>query len=432
MFKQNLPMPNPTSLNHLLENTKRIVDHHEKLTIAKGEHFNLFSVLGIESRENKTHSAFLVELLNPKGTHLQKDIFLKLFLQVVQKEITEQENNGKKAQPDLIGNFINSSNTRVSPEISIGRRNDHTKEGGRVDIFIENRNSIICIENKIYAQDQNCQIERYCNYSRENNTVLYLTLKGDSPGKQSRGNLEAGKDFYNISYREHVLEWLELCLKEVPNLTSIRESINQYILLIKKLTHTLNMEQKSDLHTVMSSYIEEAAFIAENYDAMTVRLKENFRREIKTKLIEKLDPEDFMVKDGNSANNNLSQVWVIFRSHPESEVKFGLESFSGRGHIGGNIFVGIWNKDGASLLVEDIKEENKINDWWKQTRPLLTKANNPINLSHIYTLKILANPKCDKFKELVEEVVNQSVQFIEIYKVILLSKFTKENFPLIT
>ncbi|SKB76929.1 PD-(D/E)XK nuclease superfamily protein [Salegentibacter holothuriorum] len=421
---------NKQNLKNLLERSETIIKHHNEITIAKGEHFNLFSVLGIESRENKTHSAFLIELLNPNGTHLQKDIFLKLFLQVIQREITKQEKNEKAAQKKLINNFINSTNTTVSPEISIGRRNDHNKEGGRIDIFIENRNNIICIENKIYAQDQNCQIERYCNYPKEN-TVLYLTLKVDSPSKQSSGNLKAGKDFYNISYKEHISDWLGLCLKEVPNLTSVRESINQYILLIKKLTHTMEIKEKQELQKVMAGYLEETAFIVENYEAMTTKLKSNFRKDVKKGLLEKLDSEIFTLKNGKSTHKSKSQLWVVFTSYPEAEVKFGLESFSGRGHIGGNLFVGIWNKDGVSLLVESIQEVNKINNWWKQTQRLYTEDGNEINLNHNYTLKILTNPSSEKYQKLVEEIVNQAVQFIMDYKNDVLSAIqNKKSLPL--
>jgi len=83
-------MANLKDMEHLLQNTHKIVDHNHKLTIARGEHFNLFSILGIESRENKTHSAFLAEMLDPKGSHLKNEVFLKLFLQVVVKELNEQ------------------------------------------------------------------------------------------------------------------------------------------------------------------------------------------------------------------------------------------------------------------------------------------------------------------------------------------------------
>ena len=39
-------------LTSLLTRTKQIVDHHDEMTVAKGEHFNLFSVLNIETKEN--------------------------------------------------------------------------------------------------------------------------------------------------------------------------------------------------------------------------------------------------------------------------------------------------------------------------------------------------------------------------------------------
>jgi len=35
----------------------------------------------MESDEVKTHSRFLAELLNPKGSHGQKDVFLKKFVE---------------------------------------------------------------------------------------------------------------------------------------------------------------------------------------------------------------------------------------------------------------------------------------------------------------------------------------------------------------
>ena len=39
-----------------------------------------------------------------------------------------------------------------------------------------------------------------------NNHVFYLTLKGDDPIPESKGVLEAGTDFFNISYRETIVK----------------------------------------------------------------------------------------------------------------------------------------------------------------------------------------------------------------------------------
>ncbi len=51
--------------------------------------------------------------------------------------------------------------------------------------------------------------------------------------------MEIGKDFNLISYKHHILNWLYACLKEVSTLPIIRETILQYIVLIKKLTNQL-------------------------------------------------------------------------------------------------------------------------------------------------------------------------------------------------
>ena len=128
-------MANLTNLNHLLQNTGRILEHHQKLTVAKGEHFNLFSVLDIETRENKTHSAFLTELLNPNGSHLQGPIFLQLFLQVVNEELSKDQQKEK----ELIEKFT-SYGTTVTPEFHIGNISWKKNEGGRIEHLLKKRN----------------------------------------------------------------------------------------------------------------------------------------------------------------------------------------------------------------------------------------------------------------------------------------------------
>ena len=66
------------NLKKLLLDAKRISDHQEEISTLKGENFNVFSILKMESKENETHSAFLGELLNPKGSHGFGSLFLKL------------------------------------------------------------------------------------------------------------------------------------------------------------------------------------------------------------------------------------------------------------------------------------------------------------------------------------------------------------------
>jgi hypothetical protein len=76
--------------------------------------------------------------------------------------------------------------------------------------------------------------------------LLYLTLKEDDPNPKSTKGLEKDKDYFCISYRDHILKWLEECRKEAVNSSFLRETISQYILLIKQLTGQVRSKQMSN------------------------------------------------------------------------------------------------------------------------------------------------------------------------------------------
>lgn len=144
LIKQILLLNTQSELRQILKTTGRILQYKREKEILKGERFNVFSILGMESKENETHSAFLCELLNPSGSHFKGNLFLKLFL-------------------GTIGDFTIDVNTaQVMTEKHIGFKNNKEKTGGRVDIYIwDGRGNSICVENKIYASDQFAQLERY-------------------------------------------------------------------------------------------------------------------------------------------------------------------------------------------------------------------------------------------------------------------------------
>ena len=226
------------SIRPVFEKHKAILEEKRK----RGDFFNVFSVLGIEKLEVKTHSAFIAELLNPNGSHGLGDRFLLEFLKVIPK--------GEE--------FIINENTKVTPEFYIGpKQNDDADEGGRLDIIIDNLDSYIIIENKINAEEVKKQLIRYYNYAQKRGNkfiLLYLTLDGEeasnisTKGKNINTNknikLQAGEHYYPISYRNHIVLWLERCLEIATQHPRVRESITQYIDLIKKLTNTEDMDEK--------------------------------------------------------------------------------------------------------------------------------------------------------------------------------------------
>src|SRR5690606_38129123 len=108
-----------------------------------------------------------------------------------------------------------------------GKKNAEEITGGRIDLVIKDaKGKVIVIENKIFAPEQENQIPRYKNTYSEA-AILYLTLFGDEP--KNIGELKKGIDFYLISYKEDIIRWLELCLKETVNQPILRETLKQYI-----------------------------------------------------------------------------------------------------------------------------------------------------------------------------------------------------------
>jgi hypothetical protein len=220
--------------------------HYGEIAKISGENFNIFNILGLTSREH-IHSKFIAMLLNPSGEHGMGDLFLRYFVKTL----------GEKCK-----NVDISNSAVVITEKSIGN--------GQIDIFVSTSRPII-IENKIYAGDQKEQLFRYHKHNQDA-VLLYLTLNGHSPDEISIKELKENEDFYCISYSEHILKWLELCRKEAVSKPFLRETINQYIVLVKKLTGQARSKQMTteimDVITTneenFNSYIDMRGLSPEN------------------------------------------------------------------------------------------------------------------------------------------------------------------------
>ncbi|MBP6128264.1 PD-(D/E)XK nuclease family protein [Flavobacterium sp.] len=243
-------------LKSLLQSVAIIQKKYDDLAEYSGEHYNIFDILGVRSNE-LSHSSILTNLLDPKGKHGQKDVFLKLFLEQINSRFKETVHT----YHDYLKNFV-TQNATANKEIYVGGVNFDLAEGGRVDIVITSANQNIIIENKIYAGDQEQQLLRYNNHFK-NQPIIYLTLDGSEPSESSKGNLVLNKDFICCSYKTDIKEWLEKCIKKMTNKPFIRETLNQYLILIKELTNQSNNNKMSeDISKLIVNNIENfGAFI---------------------------------------------------------------------------------------------------------------------------------------------------------------------------
>lgn len=387
-------MTTSKELYQLLKTTERILKHKREKEILKGERFNVFSILRMESKENETHSAFLCELLNPTGSHFKGNLFLKLFLETIGDE------------------SIDVNTARVMTEKHIGFKNDKEKTGGRIDIYIwDGRGNSICIENKIYASDQFAQIERYCNHNSNKNQVYYLNLQGEEPLPESKGKLKAEKDFFIISYKEHIIQWLKSCIKEAAETPLVRETIRQYVILIQKLTYTMDKTSDNELKDIILKNYEEASYIYNNFINARFRVAEQVRKELFIQLQARLS-SNYQVIEGREA----SHKWSNFHIHPkrteDAKLYFGIESFSGLGHFDGNLFIGVKNpgaKDKEYMSLTGHKAS--VSGWWINVFQFTDFEGCKVNMAKPKTIQKLHNDKLFR-NGFVEHIITETIDYL--------------------
>ena len=226
----------------------RKIKEQRKEKFERGENYNIFNDLGFMSDEVHLHSMFLANLLNPKGSHGQRGKFLEAFLKMLHKSFPAI--SADKLELDI-------TNASVVVEKYIGRQTD--SEGGRIDIYLTDGKHRIIIENKIYAGDQHHQMLRYWNYgmsqkgddTEKSFVLIYLTLDGCSPSKDSLGEDLKENNIVCLSYKSDIRRWLDRCVELASRTPLVRETINQYISTIDILTNNV-MEDNKELLDILS------------------------------------------------------------------------------------------------------------------------------------------------------------------------------------
>src|SRR5665213_2718805 len=166
------------------------------------ERFNIFEALQVDERE-MYHSRFLAYLLNPHARHDQGMLFLRAFLLEVLRL------NMASVAPREV---------RVVTELWAN---------GYVDIALDLPKVIVFIENKIFAGEQDRQLQRYreaLGAQHKRGYLIFLTLDGRVSS--------SGCEDVSLSYLQ-LVAILEPLLPGLPE--RIRYSLEQYLQLCKRL-----------------------------------------------------------------------------------------------------------------------------------------------------------------------------------------------------
>lgn len=197
-----------------IDGTRRLIERAGLLSERYGgrdqETFNIFSALRTATDEVNLHSRFLAALLQHRKSFSEPMRNLCDFLR----------------DPADIDNF-NLDGAEV------------LREHRNIDILVRNEGSkeAVVIENKIWAGDQDRQLARYAEQLMAEGyrepALLYLTLDGRSPDESST----VSRDAKAVSYVD-IIPWLERCQQRAYDEPGLRESVAQYVRLVRKLTGT--------------------------------------------------------------------------------------------------------------------------------------------------------------------------------------------------
>lgn len=254
--------------------------------------FNIFKSIGSTSDEVNIHSKFICALLNER---IYGKKFLFEFLKCVEIELSSHE---------------------IIEKVFID--NEHPIAKGRLDLIIEfettdKEKTIIVIENKIYAVDNEGQIEKYRKELKKRKKqdaklitkLVYLTLDGSKPTKSTT------EDITCISYENDIIQWLNECIKIVALEPKIREVLVQYRAILFELIgkeEDVLMEFKEIISGSVDNFII-ANSIEEPLKEVKAELQLRFWQELEKQLEESLKEKGIKnientQKDGKLGDSN--------------------------------------------------------------------------------------------------------------------------------
>ncbi|MDG4868662.1 PD-(D/E)XK nuclease family protein [Guyparkeria sp. 1SP6A2] len=282
----------------------------------QGERFNTFRIAKNHRRE-VTHSRFLGEVLNPRGSHGEGEFFLIHFFREV------------IGLPEPKGPFT-------------VRREVPTETGRQIDVVVESPAHLVGIEIKVHALDQPNQLQDYhtelVNQADGRDiTLMYLTLDGKPAHRDSMGNL-ADKDCDVVrlcSFRLDIAGWLERCIEASAHKPYLLAGMQQYYQIVKDLTGQGGFVDDLIAYRLQddSSLLEKAIEIESAVPKAKALILQRFWQDLADEWSGWEDVGGFMVFGGNnlrSISNNYFNKSRRSKDERHTGIKIPVASYGGK------------------------------------------------------------------------------------------------------
>ena len=351
----------------LLNETKEYLLEYETSNVKQGKNFNIFKTINVTTDEVRLHSRFLAELLNPLGSHGQKNFFLNKFKNHIQPVLEKGKNTNTSHKNLVVSDSIFSEKSVVKIEYTPPEKLE-SEINSRLDILIESsdRKKAIIIENKIYANEGPTQLGRYKNfgeirYGSGNFIILYLTLDGKISRDDDDINLASGIDYYCLSYKQEIIHFLNSCLTELSDPTNHPNHPNHLTVIIKHyidLIKTLTMKEDPNDDIIKLILKSKENFQAAQLISSQIKLAQNkIQKAFWIKLHKKMQAEFDNKKSElkNKAYADESNLFELIEPYPTLSVKREVEINSQKHHLSIAIQIGKKTFILVSLIQKKIK-----------------------------------------------------------------------------
>lgn len=317
-------------------------------------------------------SRILAALLDPKGSHAQQGVFLKLFIEYCLPTIYKA---------DKWQDFLNNIEKTIIILEEVTSKSNSIR---RMDIYLkchtDNESYGICIENKPYATDQPNQLIDYYNELELRHTnfqIVYLNEAEERPSKHSvdTNTLDGwitDNKYSHLRFSDLIV-WLKACQIECQN-HSVSEFLAQLAKFIQK--QFMGIEDMSESNAILDIIKQNPETINASMKIFSSieYMKRDLVEKLKKELLEKSERPEYQFNIENK-NVNINYEKIVFGTIKDiGTICFEFQTKYSRPFLGVRFFSkAVRDSSVAAQYTNDInhllnnnmiREVFKTSSWW--------------------------------------------------------------------